>query len=143
MYQRALESIGSILAPYDPRQEFQAFGYGAQLPPQWAVSHAFALSGNNANPKVVGVAGLLAAYAQAIQTVRLHGPTNFAPIINAVAAQCHAGTAVNPFLYTVLLIVTDGEYTRRARKQDARARGCRCVCRNVTACAQVRLLIWI
>ena len=23
MYQRALESIGSILAPYDPRQEFQ------------------------------------------------------------------------------------------------------------------------
>jgi hypothetical protein len=67
---------------YDPRREFLAFGYGAQLPPQWAVSHAFALNGNNANPKVSGVAGLLAAYSQAIQNVKLHGPTNFAPIIN-------------------------------------------------------------
>jgi hypothetical protein len=85
------------------------------------VSHAFALNGNNANPKVVGVAGLLAAYAQAIQTVRLHGPTNFAPIINAVASQCHANTAINPFLYTVLLIVTDGEDSRCARKRNARA----------------------
>ena len=98
----------------------QAFGYGAQLPPQWVVSHAFALNGNNASPKVVGVAGLLAAYAQAIQTVRLHGPTNFAPIINAVASQCHANTGVNPFLYTVLLIVTDGEALRAQLLQHAR-----------------------
>ncbi len=30
----------------------------------------------------------------------------------AVAQQCHANTAVNPFLYTVLLIVTDGELQR-------------------------------
>ena len=33
-------------------------------------------------------------------------------IDRAVAQQCHANTAVNPFLYTVLLIVTDGESQR-------------------------------
>jgi hypothetical protein len=123
------------------------------LPPQNVLSHAFALNGNNANPKVVGVAGLLAAYAQAIQTVTLHGPTNFAPIITignllnfnlkrkrlvvterlkpmhhrryptfpltlsfSVAQQCHANTASNPFLYTVLLIVTDGSLARTKRR---------------------------
>lgn len=50
-----------------------AFGFGAQLP-DGTVSQCFALNFNEAAPEVSGVSGLLAAYQNALSTVRLYGP---------------------------------------------------------------------
>ncbi|XP_018426364.1 PREDICTED: copine-3-like [Nanorana parkeri] len=91
---------------------FPAFGFGAQVPPNWQVSHEFALNFDPANPYCPGVQGIVDAYRQALPQVRLYGPTNFSPIINHIirfaAAAAQQKTASQ---YFVLLIITDGEIT--------------------------------
>ncbi|XP_057385758.1 copine-1 isoform X4 [Balaenoptera acutorostrata] len=84
-YLTALWSVGSVVQDYDSDKLFPAFGFGAQVPPDWQVSHEFALNFNPNNPYCAGVQGIVDAYRQALPQVRLYGPTNFAPIINHVA----------------------------------------------------------
>lgn len=59
---------------------FPALGFGAKINEQ--VSHEFALNGNPSNPYCSGIQGVVEAYHNAIRSVQLWGPTNFAPIIN-------------------------------------------------------------
>jgi hypothetical protein len=105
-YQMALSSVGQILESYDSDKLFPAFGFGARLPNK-QVSHMFALNGNPEQPYCAGVAGLLAAYATAITSVELWGPTNFASVINETARVAAASPAGSK--YHILLIITDGE----------------------------------
>ncbi|VDQ01997.1 unnamed protein product [Trichobilharzia regenti] len=42
-------------------------------------------NGHMDNPYCEGIQGAMAAYAHSLRTVKFHGPTNFAPIINTVA----------------------------------------------------------
>ncbi|XP_057559935.1 copine-1 isoform X2 [Hippopotamus amphibius kiboko] len=111
-YLTALWSVGSVVQDYDSDKLFPAFGFGAQIPPDWQVSHEFALNFNPSNPYCAGIQGIVDAYRQALPQVRLYGPTNFAPIINHVArfaAQAaHQRTASQ---YFVLLLLTDGAVT--------------------------------
>ena len=48
-------------------------------------SMCFALNGNIFNPEVKSVQGVMNCYTNSLQKFHLHGPTNFAPIINQVA----------------------------------------------------------
>ncbi|XP_053573336.1 copine-1, partial [Bombina bombina] len=93
-------------------KQFPAFGFGAQVPPNWKVSHEFALNFNPSNPYCSGVQGIVDAYRQALPQVRLYGPTNFSPIINHVTSFAASGAQQkNASQYFVLLIITDGEIT--------------------------------
>ena len=85
LYADAITAVGRVLEHYDTDKQFPAWGFGAALPPSGAVSHCFALNGNPADPEVAGVQGILQAYRQTLSSVRLSGPTLFAPIINAAA----------------------------------------------------------
>ncbi|XP_040494177.1 copine-1 isoform X2 [Ursus maritimus] len=111
-YLTALWSVGSVIQDYDSDKLFPAFGFGAQVPPDWQVSHEFALNFNPSNPYCTGIQGIVGAYRQALPQVRLCGPTNFAPIINHVAGlatqAAHQKTASQ---YFVLLLLTDGAVT--------------------------------
>lgn len=72
------------LCVFPPRDKlFPALGFGGQINGQ--VSHEFPLNGNPSNPYCAGIPGVVAAYHNAIRSVQLWGPTNFAPIINHVA----------------------------------------------------------
>ncbi len=104
-YVRAIGDVARILLDYDTDKMVAAFGFGAILP-QGAVSHFFHLN-MTPDPYVAGIEGLMAAYSTALTTVRLSGPTNFGPTI--VGATNGARQA--PGVYTVLLIITDGEIT--------------------------------
>jgi len=53
--------------------------------------------------------GILAAYRNCLMQVQLHGPTNFAPVINHVAR--FARSYKDGDSYFILLILTDGEIT--------------------------------
>uniref|UniRef100_H3BHP9 Copine-3 n=1 Tax=Latimeria chalumnae TaxID=7897 RepID=H3BHP9_LATCH len=111
-YLFAMWSVGNVVQDYDTDKLFPAFGFGAQVPPNWQVAHNFALNFNPSNPYCQGVQGIIDAYRVALPQVRLYGPTNFSPIINHVAA--FAGAAAqqgNASQYFVLLIITDGEIT--------------------------------
>ncbi|XP_048675965.1 copine-1 isoform X3 [Caretta caretta] len=111
-YLTAIWSVGNVVQDYDTDKLFPAFGFGAQVPPNWQVSHEFALNFNPNNPYCRGIQGIVDAYRQALPQVRLYGPTNFSPIINHVARfaaqSVQQGTAAQ---YYVLLIITDGEIT--------------------------------
>ncbi len=62
---------------------FPALGFGGKI--GGSVSFEFPLNGNPSNPYCLGVQGVIQAYQQALTTVELWGPTNFAPIIRHVA----------------------------------------------------------
>ncbi len=73
----------NFLSDFPSDKLFPALGFGAKINGQ--VSHEFALNGNPSNPYCAGIPGVVAAYHNAIRSVALYGPTNFAPIINHVA----------------------------------------------------------
>ena len=54
-YLQAIKSVGSVLAPYDSDQMIPAFGFGAQIPPHFQVSHCFPLDLNTDKSEVNGV----------------------------------------------------------------------------------------
>ena len=117
-YQAAITAVGDIVQDYDSDKMFPALGFGARVPPSWEVSHEFYLNLSPESPFCAGLAGVLAAYNNALHNVQLYGPTNFSPVINHVAkfARAYRGDPTN---YFVLLIITDGiitdlEETKRA-----------------------------
>jgi hypothetical protein len=94
----------------------QMFGFGAQPRKNAAVSHCFALNGNESDPSVAGIDGLNAVYNDALKVCQLSGPTFAAPIIEKAAAlaKVAADRVSGPLSYYVLLLLTDGDLTVRA-----------------------------
>ncbi|XP_029863583.1 copine-1 isoform X4 [Aquila chrysaetos chrysaetos] len=111
-YLIAIWSVGSVVQDYDTDKLFPAFGFGAQVPPSWQVSHEFALNFNPSNPYCQGIQGIVDAYRQILPQIRLYGPTNFSPIINHVARfAAHSAQQGTASQYFILLIITGGEIT--------------------------------
>uniref|UniRef100_A0A7N8Y8F6 Copine-3 n=1 Tax=Mastacembelus armatus TaxID=205130 RepID=A0A7N8Y8F6_9TELE len=111
-YLAAIWAVGTVIQDYDSDKMFPVFGFGAQLPPTWQVSHEFPINFNPTNPFCAGIEGVVQAYRQCLPQVKLWGPTNFSPIINHVT--CFARRALQKNLaseYFVLLIITDGVIT--------------------------------
>ena len=54
-YLQAIKSVGSVLVPYDSDQMIPAFGFGADVPPFFNVSHCFPLDLNTHKTEVYGV----------------------------------------------------------------------------------------
>ncbi|KAM9552899.1 copine-3 isoform 2-T4 [Salvelinus alpinus] len=111
-YLSAIWSVGMVIQDYDSDKMFPAFGFGAQIPPTWQVSHEFPLNFNPANPFCAGIEGVVEAYRVCLPQVKLYGPTNFSPIINNVARSAMQATQQKTASqYFVLLIITDGVIT--------------------------------
>uniref|UniRef100_A0A673H829 Copine-3 n=1 Tax=Sinocyclocheilus rhinocerous TaxID=307959 RepID=A0A673H829_9TELE len=111
-YLSAIWSVGLVVQDYDSDKMFPAFGFGAQIPPSWQVSHEFPLNFNPTNPFCAGVEGVVEAYRMCLPQVKLYGPTNFAPIINHMAHFAQQALQQNTASqYFVLLIITDGVIT--------------------------------
>ncbi|XP_017157432.1 copine-3-like isoform X1 [Poecilia reticulata] len=111
-YLQAIWAVGNVIKDYDSTKMFPVFGFGAQIPPSWQVSHEFPINFNPANPFCAGIEGVVQAYRQCLPQVKLWGPTNFSPVINHVA--CFARQALRQNAasqYFVLLILTDGVIT--------------------------------
>ncbi|KAM6927916.1 LOW QUALITY PROTEIN: copine-9-like [Xenentodon cancila] len=116
-YAMALKAVGEIIQDYDSDKLFPAYGFGAKLPPDGKISHAFPLNSNAENPNCVGIEGVLEAYFQSLRSVQLYGPTNFAPVINQVA-RC-AEEVTDGSQYFVLLMITDGVISDMAQTKEA------------------------
>ncbi|XP_065811437.1 copine-9 [Labrus bergylta] len=116
-YAMALKAVGEIIQDYDSDKLFPAYGFGAKLPPDGKISHAFPLNSNTENPNCVGIEGVLESYFQSLRTVQLYGPTNFAPVINQVA-RC-AAEVTDGSQYFVLLMITDGVISDMAQTKES------------------------
>ncbi|XP_030907589.2 copine-2 isoform X3 [Melopsittacus undulatus] len=108
-YLSAIWAVGQIIQDYDSDKMFPALGFGAQLPPDWKVSHEFAINFNPTNPFCSGVEGIVQAYSACLPHIRFYGPTNFSPIVNHVARFASQATQQEAASqYFILLIITDG-----------------------------------
>ncbi|TVK90502.1 Copine-9 [Bagarius yarrelli] len=116
-YAMALKAVGEIIQDYDSDKLFPAYGFGAKLPPDGKISHAFPLNGNDENPNCVGIEEVLEAYFQSLRKVQLYGPTNFAPVINQVARA--AQDVTDGSQYFVLLMITDGVISDMVQTKEA------------------------
>uniref|UniRef100_A0A7N5ZWG5 C2 domain-containing protein n=1 Tax=Anabas testudineus TaxID=64144 RepID=A0A7N5ZWG5_ANATE len=119
-YLKALVAVGEICQDYDSDKMFPAFGFGAQIPPDYKVSHDFAVNFNEENPECAGIQGVVEAYQACLPKLQLYGPTNIAPIIQKVAKtasqEVHTKEAMQ---YFILLILTDGVITDMADTREA------------------------
>ncbi|XP_065812544.1 copine-2 isoform X2 [Labrus bergylta] len=119
-YLAAILAVGQIIQDYDTDKMFPALGFGAQLPPDWKVSHEFAINFNPTNPFCSGVEGIAQAYSACLPHIRFYGPTNFAPIINHVARfAAQALQQEKAAQYFTLLIITDGVISDMDETRDA------------------------
>jgi len=125
-YQQAIAQIGTIISPYDIDQKFpvsttielckvcsltrvtKVYGFGGKYRGQ--VNHCFPLNGNDANPEVTGLPGIMSVYSEAIYKYELYGPTLFQNIVAETAKQAtfskNSQASKN---YLILLIITDGQ----------------------------------
>ncbi|RDY04527.1 Protein BONZAI 3, partial [Mucuna pruriens] len=110
-YQKAIMEVGEVIQFYDSDRRFPAWGFGGKIP-AGDVSHCFNLNGSPGGSEVVGVEGIMDAYASALRNVSLSGPTLFGPVINMAAQMAvQSLTSHNNTKYYVLLIITDGVVT--------------------------------
>lgn len=107
-YEKAIMSIGSLLAKYDDDQKFPVWGFGAKYSGQ--VYHLF-----QCGPKAEadGMKGVLDHYHHTFQTgLVMSGPTVITEVIQTAAAFAKSGqqaaARVGKQKYTTLLILTDG-----------------------------------
>ncbi|XP_076470545.1 copine-3-like [Babylonia areolata] len=112
-YMTTIRAVGTICEDYDTDKQYPVLGFGAKLPPDFdEVQHEFAVNLKPENPYCHGVSGVLDAYYQCIQQVRLCGPTLFAPIINRVLSFASEAkikeTQKGAHAYFILLLLTDG-----------------------------------
>jgi vacuolar-type H+-ATPase subunit F/Vma7 len=105
-YQEAIEKIGSIVCPYDTDQRFSLFGFGGVY--KGDTNHCFPLNGNDNDPEVPGLLGLMTTYREAVPKYALSGPTHFEQVLKQTRklAERTKGTTRT---YYVLLILTDGQ----------------------------------
>ncbi|KAM6953754.1 copine-3-like [Aplochiton taeniatus] len=54
-YLAAIWAVGAVIQDYDSNKMFPAFGFGAQVPPTWHVSHEFPINFDTANPFCAGM----------------------------------------------------------------------------------------
>ncbi|XP_056597825.1 copine-4 [Triplophysa dalaica] len=119
-YLKALIAVGEICQDYDSDKMFPAFGFGAQIPPDFKVSHDFAVNFDEDNPECAGIQAVVDAYQNCLPKIQLYGPTNIAPIIqkvaNSASEEMHTKEAME---YFILLILTDGVITDMADTREA------------------------
>lgn len=119
-YLTAIWAVGNVIQDYDSTKMFPVFGFGAQVPPSFQVSHEFPVNFNPTSPFCEGIEGVVTAYQQCLPRLKLWGPTNFSPIIRHVT--CFARQALRQNMasqYYVLLIITDGVITDMDQTRSA------------------------
>lgn len=114
-YEAAMRTVGNMLSSYSSDSRIPAYGFGANLPPSYDISHCFPVTEYElGDPYCNGVDGLVRAYQATLSRVQLYGPTIFSEVLRTVGtivsrraeAAARAGNA--SLAYTVLLILTDG-----------------------------------
>ncbi|CAD8159167.1 unnamed protein product [Paramecium octaurelia] len=110
-YQNALKQVAEILLNYDYDKKVPLYGFGGvpSLPnyKKTSVEQCFPLNGNQSDPEVFGLDGIMSTYSNALNHINLSGPTIFGPVIENALEISKANLKKD--IYSVLLIMTDGQ----------------------------------
>lgn len=107
-YEKAISSIGSVLADFDHDKKFPVYGFGAKY--NGVTRHCFQCG---KTPEVDGVDGIIQAYRQTFSSgIVMSGPTVITEVLQTAAAFAissqETAMAEGKQKYTTLLILTDG-----------------------------------
>lgn len=126
-YQTAINKVFSVLEAYDTDKMIPVYGFGGMSPDLGypSTSHMFPINGDKENPFAYATQGVLDLYLESLQKIRLSGPTYFAPCINETIQAVKPEFENGKYMYTTLLILTDGticdiEDTFRAIEEAAK-----------------------
>ena len=105
----AIKSCGNIIANYDYNKMFATYGFGGKFYGKQEVDHCFPLNGNENNPEIFGIDGVLKTYREALTKTKLHGPTYFHHFIEKINNKVLKQVEEKNFdIYHILMILTDG-----------------------------------
>jgi len=102
-YERAINACGNIVAYYDYDQLFPCYGFGANI--NNIPKHIFNLNFEE-DPNINLIPNVIEVYHNALNKVKLWGPTNFGPIIDTMINFVRKEN--NKLKYNILMILTDG-----------------------------------
>lgn len=111
-YQQAISAVCQLILNYDYDQMIPVFGFGAWLKYDTLPkdnSHCFPCSGTLEQTQVLGVPGIMGVYQHALDHLDLSMPTYFAPVLNELIKACEINVQNKVEVYSVLLILTDGD----------------------------------
>jgi len=109
-YQRAIRQVMEVLEPYDSDGMIPVYGFGCRVKGDrtQTTSHCMPLTFDENNTEVEGAKGVMQVYDNALQVLKLSGPTLFQQIIETAAAISDMPCNRSEQTYTILLILTDG-----------------------------------
>ena len=102
-YERAIYACGNICAYYDYDQLFPCYGFGANI--NNIPTQIFNLNFEE-NPNIQYIPNIIQTYHDALNRVKLWGPTNFGPILDSTIKLVKKEN--NKLKYYILMILTDG-----------------------------------
>ncbi len=111
-YMKAIKLLYNVVHGYDSDGMIPLWGYGALIPTSTGGkinSWDFAINGDDSNPSVYGMQGVMEAYKHALTNIELSGPTHFAPIIRKVTRLKREELARGTIQFDIITILTDGE----------------------------------
>ena len=112
-YQKVITQISNIVLAYHHSKYVPIYGFGAKpCYPELqedAVSHCFPLTGDRENACVYGLEGIMEAYNETLKSAEFMGPTYISPMITEAAKLAQEYKTKDMDIYTILLIITDGE----------------------------------
>ena len=107
-YQRSILSVGESLEKYNHSRMIPCYGFGAKLPGHNKAVHMFPLTLDMANPCYKSFRELFTGYQKIIREITFSGPTHFAPLLKEINAYAKRNYEINPFNYSIYLLLTDG-----------------------------------
>lgn len=109
VYQQVILAIGEIIGRYNHSKRFSAFGLGAKRNNSTSsVSQFFPLKNDQKNPFFSSFDELFEAYKATLADITYSGITLYAPVLKQIVDYSEARYKVNPYNYTIILLVTDG-----------------------------------
>ena len=78
-YEQAIKSVGGVIEPYDSDKLFPFYGFGG-IPRHMGIdyiSHCFPVNGQENNPEIKTIEGVLQTYRQTLPSIEFRGPTYF------------------------------------------------------------------
>lgn len=106
-YESAIKMVGNVLEHYDSDKLFPSYGFGCLY--EGEIRHCFPLNGDESNPEVYGMSGIINSYHNIMKNIKFAGPTLFSEVLQTAASVAESYEYLLPEQkYLILLIITDG-----------------------------------
>jgi hypothetical protein len=113
-YTRVFISLYKLVMGYDSDGYIPLRGFGGAFPTLHnplvkLLSHNFAVNGDETNPLVHGINGVVDTYTHRLSNIDLSGPTYFAPVITQIVNDKKEELSKGDNEFKVVVLITDGQ----------------------------------